>query len=347
MSIKIVREVPDAVYHLYSLAEDKLLCNNVRDRGSIESKISLPTTDISFAYLVLAFTRSNNVDVIKWKVSFNDVILTRELKPHIEKSIDDKFTQSIFVYDVSKIISKNESSMRISCSAKGYINLDSAILLTITRYKGFHTYIDCEVDPYTISGNIIKTCNLAPSFTVNEVYLHLGIVSPTIGNLEIRTDRGVTKKFNLLKGHNIIEAFLGNESLSFIEIQSSSSARHVITCLSLMYTQYPRIEIENLVVQESIAKLELKNTGNSICDSLDIVLLRYGIPLKKMNITSPKPGEGLSLEVNLNDIVKQGINRIDGLTLRILCSKAHKRFEYDVPIKVLKASPRNLTNTAK
>jgi len=333
MPIKIVNEYLDAVYHLYSLAEDKILCNEVKDKSSIESRISLPTADIVSAYLVLAFTRSNNIDILKWKISFNDVILTRELKPHVEKPIDEDHMQTMFVYDISKIIPKNEASIKISCTAKGYINLDSAILLTIMRYKGFHTHIACEIEPHTVNDNFIKSYNLSPSFTANETYLHLGLVSPTTGTLEIRTDNGVIKKFHLLKGHNLIEAYLGNNSLGLIQIQSNANVRHLFSCIAVKHTQYPQIIIENLNTQGAIIRFRLRNTGNSSCDSLDLILLRYGIPLRKTSLASLKPGEYLDLEINIGDILKQGVQKINGIVLRIVWSKAHKLFEYDVPIK--------------
>jgi len=32
------------------------------------------------------------------------VILTREFKPHIDISINNKYIQSVFIYDISKIL---------------------------------------------------------------------------------------------------------------------------------------------------------------------------------------------------------------------------------------------------
>lgn len=333
MTIRVANEYLNAVHHLYNLAEDKILCNNTRDRGSVESRISLPETSIVSAYLILAFTRLIDINIVKWKISFNDVILTRELKPHIEKPINDNYVQSLFVYDVSKIMFKNEASIKIACSAKGFVSLDGATLLTIAQYKGFHTFIICEIEPYTISDSVAKQYNLSPSFKVNESHLYLGLIASTLSNIEIKTDHGITRKFNLLKGYNIVEAFLGSTYPGSIQMKSNTDVRHLFSCITLRYAQYPQVTIENLDIQGSIVRLKLRNTGATSCDSLDLLVLRYGVPLRRTPLTSLKPGEYIDVELNLNEIAKHIVNKLGGITLRITWSKAHKLFESDIPIK--------------
>lgn len=335
MAVTITNEYMNAVHHLYNLVEDKILCNGSKDRMSIESRVSLPTTDIVAAYLVLVFTRSTNIDVIKWKISFNDVILTRELKPHIEKPINEDYTQSILVYDVSKVMIKNDVSIRIACSAKGYLSLDGATLLAVMRYKGFHTCITCEIDPHTIGDNIVKYYSLNPSFEANETNLGLGLVASSPSWLEIKTENNFTKRFDILRGYNIVEAIFSKAYSGAIHLHANPlhNVRYLFSCIALRYVEYPLITVEDLHVQFPLIKIRLKNIGNSDCDNLNLLILRYGVPLRKMQLTPLKPNTDEEIEINLDSIAKQFGGKTDGINLRIIWSKAHKLFERDIPLK--------------
>uniref|UniRef100_A0A7C2VM71 Uncharacterized protein n=1 Tax=Ignisphaera aggregans TaxID=334771 RepID=A0A7C2VM71_9CREN len=340
MVIAIANEYLNGVHQLYNLVEDKVLCNNSKDKESIESKTRLSTQDIVAAYLILSFTRSKNIDIIKWKIAFNDVILTRELKPHIEKPINDELVHSLFVYDVTKIMPKNETYIKLSCMGKGFVRLDGATLVTIMRYKGFHTCISCDVDPYTIGESSAKTYSLSPSFEFNEALLYVGLVAQTPTWMQISISPSESRVYNIIKGYNVIEANFKKSVLKEVKIKSGvpHCMHHVFSCAVLRYVEYPYINIESIQVDGSTLKLRLRNTGNSSCDSLDLLLLRYGIPLRRFSLPPLKPDEYLDQELNLQNIVKQSginINNMNNITLRIIWSKAYKLFEYDVPIKNL------------
>jgi len=335
MAVTITNEYTNAVLHLYNLIEDKILCNGNKDRMSVESRISLPTTDVIAAYLVLIFTRSSNIDVIKWKISFNDVILTRELRPHIEKPINENYTQTVFVYDVSKVMIKNDASIKIACSARGYLSLDGATLLTVMRYKGFHTCIACEIEPNTINEGIIKYYSLNPTFEANETHLSLGLIAPSPSWLEIKTENNLTKRFDILKGYNVIETTFGKAYSGAIHLHTNPlhNTRYLFSCIALRYVEYPYITIEELNTHHTSIKIKLKNIGNSSCDSLNLLILRYGIPLRRMPLIPLEPNNDVTVEINLDNIAKQFGGKTDGINLRIIWSKAHKLFEHDVPLK--------------
>ncbi|MEM1645789.1 MAG: hypothetical protein QXL96_07995 [Ignisphaera sp.] len=335
MAVTITNEHTNAVHHLYNLIEDKVLCNNSKDRASIESKVSLPTTDITAAYLMLVFTRSTKIDVIKWKISFNDVILTRELKPHIEKPINEYYIQSILVYDVSKVMTKNDVSIRIACSAKGHLSLDGATLLAVMRYKGFHTCITCEIDPLTIDDDITRYYSLNPSFEANETNLSLGLIASSPSWLEIKTENNFIKRFDVLRGYNVVEAIFDKAYSGPIHLRTNPlhNVRYLFSCIALRYAEYPLITIEELHIQYPWIKIKLKNTGNSACDNLNLLILRYGVPLRRIQLAPLKPNTDEDIEINLDSIAKQFGGKMDGVNLRIIWSKAHKLFEHDIPLK--------------
>lgn len=336
MVIIIEKSYMNTVHRVYNLIEDKVLCNYNRDKGVIESRIPLPTSDIVAAYLITVFTRSNNIDIIKWKISFNDVILTREFKPHIETNINDNYTQTLFVYDISKIILKNNASIKIACNAKGYMYIDGVTLLTIIRYNDFNTHLLCEVNPYTIDGIKEKAYNVSPSFEINEVATHIGLITTVSDWLEIKIDDNI-KRLNLPRGYNVVEVATRKSSMNAIQINSSSSKiRHIFSCIELRYVEYPRIIVENIQAEDSIIKFTVKNIGEGIGDSLELILMRYGVPIYRTQLPVLKPNEFLNYEINLNNITTKLTGfRPNNITLRIIWSKAYKLFEYDVPIRSL------------
>lgn len=333
MPIVIEGSYLNAVSNAYNIIEDKVLCNYGRDKGILESKISLPTSDIKASYLIVALTRSSKIDFTKWKLSFNDVILTREFKPHIENNIDDEYVQTVFVYDVTKVVFGNEVSLRISCNAKGYVYLDGVTLLTIAHYNGFNTQFYCEVNPYSIGNSEIKFRNLRPDIQSNEFAINLGLIAENHGYVELLVDNDFTKRIELLKGYNLIEVTLKRINVNNIQINSNTTdIRHVFSCTEFRYVMYPKIIVEEASIIDSTIKIKVKNIGESQSDSLEVLVLRYGIPMYRSAMPNPKPYECIEFEVPLD---RKQSTSLSGLVLRLIWRKAHRVFEYDIPLKTL------------
>ncbi|MEM0371820.1 MAG: hypothetical protein QXG46_05580 [Ignisphaera sp.] len=333
MAIVIQREYSDAVYYVHNFVEDKVLCNNSKDKESIISKITLPTSEIEAAYLILSITRSVNIDVMKWKIALNNVILTREFKPHIEKIMNDSYVQSVFVYDVSKIVNSNEVLLKISCNAKGYIYLDGATLVALLRYKGFHIHIYCKVDPYTLANPIQNSFNIAPSFKANEILLNIGVVSPSNSLLNVATYSD-ERKIKLFKGYNVVEVKLDRNDITAFSITSDNEGlRHIFSCIIFRYSEFPKIVVNDLKIEKSTIKLKLTNVGNSRSDKLELVIIRHGIPIYRASLKSLEPHEQLDYEIDIETLKQMNI-KTNGIVLRIVWSKAYQLFEQDIPIKI-------------
>lgn len=339
MSIVIERTCTDAVYNIYNFVEDKALCDHNRGRTSIESKVSLPTSNIIAAYLLLTFTKGVHTDIMKWKMSINDVILTREFKPHIEKSISDEYVQSAFVYDITKILTGNEVSFRISCNAKGYMYLDGASLLTVMHYKDFNTHIFCQVNPYAMNNVETLSFNVSSPLEINESAIHLGLVANHTKPLKVEVDNNIVRKVNVSKGYNVIEIAVSRNRINTVKVDSGDTKlRHLFSCLELRQARYPKIVVEGLSISNHAIGLSLKNVGDGASDSLELVVLRYGIPVYRTVLPVLKPGELLTHEVALDSISRSASFKANSITLRIIWTKAYKLFEQDVPIKISSAT---------
>ncbi|MEM2606273.1 MAG: hypothetical protein QW101_04405, partial [Ignisphaera sp.] len=333
VAIVIQREHTDTVYYVHNFVEDKVLCNNSKNKESIISKISLPTPEIEAAYLILSITRSVNIDVMKWKIALNNVILTREFKPHIEKTVNEDYTQAVFVYDVSKIVNSNDVLLRILCNAKGYIYLDGATLVALLRYKGFHIHMYCEVDPYTLVNPVQKPLTIVPSFKANEILLNMGVTSPSNSLLNVATYGG-EKKIKLFKGYNVFEVKLDrNDVTAFRIISDNENLRHIFSCTIFRYSEFPKIVVEDLRIEKSAIKFRLTNVGNSRSDKLELLIIRHGIPIYRVSLKSLEPQEHLDYEIGIESI-KQANVKTNGVVLRIVWSKAYQLFEQDIPIKI-------------
>lgn len=335
MAIVIQKEQINTVHRIHNLIEDKILCSKNKDRETLVSKIDLPTLEIDAAYLLLSFTRSTEIDIVKWKIALNNVILTREFKPHVDVSLNDSYIQSVFVYDVSKILNSTETMLKISCGAKGYVYLDGATLITLLHYKKFNTQIYCEVDPYVFNtdGPLQKIFNVIPSFKINETSLHVGIVAPSNSWLTISTHSN-EKKFNLFRGYNVVEVKLGSDPVASINIHGANkNLRYLFSCLTCTYSEFPKIVVDNLQITDSIIRFRIANIGDSKSDRIELLILRHGVPIQKTILKPLEPQEHIDYEINIDNL-KQSYSNLTNIVLRILWSKAYKIYEYDVPIKI-------------
>ncbi|ADM26937.1 hypothetical protein Igag_0085 [Ignisphaera aggregans DSM 17230] len=328
MEIKFSNEFTDSTYIVTPILESQILSpiNN-----NIVTKISSLNAPVENAYLILVITRPNNTDIIKWKISIDRVILTREFKPHIDISINNKYIQSVFIYDISKIL-RNDSYLKISYEGKNHIRIDTATLLSIYRYKGFHVYLDCIVD-ICKAENIQKSVeNLARSFNPNNIRINTGLVAERITELSVSTSNSENiTTYKLVPGFNIVELNISPEKIpAIINIGSKDElTRHIFTCTFLSYEQQPRLFINKIDINEDKLLLTISNIGDSLPDKSELVILRYGVPLQKIDIEPIKPGEKSDITVDT-----KAIGRYKNVVLRLIWYKAFKIYYDEKTIKL-------------
>ncbi len=328
MKIRFSNEFTDSTYIITSILEDQIL--NPINNNNIVTKIHTPSTSIENAYLILVITRPNDANIIKWKISIDKVILTREFKPQIDVGIGNKYIQSLFVYDISKIL-KNDSYLKISYEGKNHIRIDSVTLLSIYKYKGFHIYLDCIVD-ICKAENIQKSVeNLAKSFNPNNIKINMGLVSERVTELSISILNSENTIYRLVPGFNIVELNISPDKIpTTINMGSRDELiRHIFTCTFLSYEQQPRLIIDKINIDKDKLLLTISNIGDSLPDKSELVIIRYGTPLQKIDIEPIKPRERVEITIDF-----KAISKYKNVVLRLIWYKAFKAYYNEKAIEL-------------
>jgi len=328
MEIKFSSEFADSTYTIIPILEGQMLSpmNN-----SIMVKISSPTAPIENAYLILVITRPSNIDIIKWKISIDKVVLTREFKPHLDIGINNRYTQSLFIYDISKILG-SESYLRISYEGKNNIRIDTATLLSVYRYKGFHVYLDCSVNICKADNIQRYVENLARSFSPNNIRINTGLISERVTEVSIGiSNLENTITYRLVPGFNIIELNISPDKIpATINIGSRDElTRHIFTCTFLSYEQQPRLSINKIDIDGDKLLLTISNIGDSSPDRSELIIIRYGVPLQKIDIEPIKPGEKREIAIDL-----KAIGKYKNAVVRLIWHKAFKMYYDEKSIKL-------------
>lgn len=329
MEIKFRNEFADSTYIITSILESQVL--NPINNSNIIAKIPLPSALVENAYLILVTTRPSNTDIIKWKISIDKVILTREFKPHIDIDIDNRYIQSLFIYDISKVL-RNDSYLKISYEGKNHIRIDTAILISVHRYRGFHIYLDCIANICKVE-NIQKSIeNMAKSFSPNKVRVNMGFVAERATELVMNISKSENNIIHkVMPGFNMIELGISPEKIPItINVGSKGDLmRHVFTCIFLSYEHQPRLTIDKINVNEDKLFLTISNIGDSSPDKTELIMLRYGIPLQKIDIEPTRPGEKSEIVIDTNTI-----SRYKNVVLRLVWYKAFKVYYDEKPVKM-------------
>jgi hypothetical protein len=329
VELRLCREYPNSTYMINNLVEDQIL-NGIGE--GIASRITLPSTDIVQGYLIILLSRDPTYTAFtKWKIALNNIILTREFKPHIDVQINEKLAHSLFIYDITKVINR-DVNLKIGYEGKKPMKIDAATLITIHRYNEFHLGFNCIVKIMNLNNSSINIPKTPLSFESTEKNLNIGIVSDKNSVLDLEIIGSINKKtsYNLFQGFNIIETQLERDlEIDSINIKcSTGSPRHIFTCLFSLYSIYPRIDVKNINILEKDITLTIYNSGDSSADDIEMIFLRYGLQIYRSRIGSLKPGEEKLLTIPRNII------KADNVIARIVWHKALRTFSRDLDIKL-------------
>ncbi|MEM1679090.1 MAG: hypothetical protein QXV81_02530 [Ignisphaera sp.] len=328
MELKLCEEYKQSTYTINSLAEDQTLTG--MGEGVI-SRISLPPIPVVQSYLIVILSRDPTyTSFTKWKISLNNIILTREFKPHIDMQIGEKLAQSLFIYDVTKTISR-DVNLKIGYEGKKPIKLDAAVLISIHRYEEFYLGFNFIMKILNLNSSI-ELPKAELSFKPTERRLNMGIVAEKACTLELEVigNLGRSTKHGLMQGFNMVEVPIeGALNIDSINTRcNSSSARHIFTCLFSLYSNYPTIDVKSVEMLEDGVSLTLYNTGTTSADDIELVFLRHGVQVYRFRIGGVKPGEEKAV------LLPKNIARMNNVTARVIWYKALRMFSKDLNINI-------------
>jgi hypothetical protein len=335
MKIRVSEEYNEAINAINNLLEDHTLGEH---ETTISSRLDLGNYQLLKGYLIIGVTSNEKIEnIIKWKITLNEVTLTREFKPHMEARISERIYQSLFVYDVTKILSsmQQEAVLKIKYEGKRPITVNNATLISFHRYLEASSKSDCifeiaGLNNYTI--NLTSCSGHTEKF--NERVLYLGIITDQKDTIQIMNKQNETIHMqHLANGFNLIELNLKDINANELIIKSNvATTRLVFHCVTCTSINYPRIDVESLSILRDVNVVELKllNRGAD-ADNCEVILLKAGNPVQRFNIGLFKSGEEKFIRIPLT----QDTGKISGkLILRIIWRKALRLFSQEYVINI-------------
>ncbi len=323
MTLVIKEEQQNSAYTFTSMFEDAVI-GGVRGK-SLSARATLPQYPIKKAYLLMALSLTSPFNPMhKWKIVLDEVVLTREYKPFIETSVGNTI-RSLFVYDVTSAIKSFEPMLRVVYDGRNPVRIDVASLITLHDYPNFHTYIEGYVHIESLARQLSLTYGIPASFTPNEGKIVLAVSAMKNDTVKI-LDKGTNNsmEYTLSPGINLIEIELGKHSTRTIELTAgSANTIHLFNVLAYSHSIYPRIEVEELRIDDNSLHIVLKNTGQESADDAMVVLLRLGSVIAQQKIGPIKGGEKVELSIPLG-------GRHTPSLVRIVWRKATRTFLSDI-----------------
>ncbi|MEM0027246.1 MAG: hypothetical protein QXT53_03940 [Ignisphaera sp.] len=324
MRIKIEEEMPKATFAITNLIEDYSFQGS---ETQVVSKVTFPQYKPLKGYLIIAVSSNDKVnDIIKWKVTLNNIALTREFRPHIDAKIDERTYQAIFAYEVSKILTSTDLTLKISYEGKDKIKIDAASLITLHQYDDDEVYVLCisevvQLNNYEI---VLPTIN---NKNYRESTMYIGIIAQkrSVLRIDANNDHNNSSTFTLREGFNLIEANLNRYRTSDKVVLKcdDTSARHLFRCITHSSIIYPDLDIKHQRLDKNNVDLIIKNIGFSKTDHTELIILKGGIPTEKFIIGSMEPDE----ERKIRLLVSNNISK--RMTIRVIWRKALRTFVKD------------------
>jgi hypothetical protein len=335
MKIRVSEEYNEAINAINNLLEDRTLHEQ---ETTISSRLDLGNYRLLKGYLVIGVTSNERIEnVTKWKITLNEVTLTREFKPHVEARINERIHQSLFVYDVTKILSsmQQEAILKIKYEGKRPITVNSATLISFHHYLEASSKSDCIFEIASLNSymiNLTSCNNHAERF--NERVLYLGIVTDQKDDIQIMNEQNETLYTQrLVNGFNLIELNLQDINANELIIKSvAATTRLIFHCITCTSINYPRIEVKDLSILKDVNAIELKLlNGGADADNCEVILLKAGNLVQRFDIGVFKSGEEKFIRIPLT----QGIGKTSGkLILRIIWQKALRLFSREYVIDI-------------
>jgi hypothetical protein len=326
MRIRISEELNNATFLINNLVEDQVLDTQ---KSSVLSRAVFGNFKLIKGYLIIAISGRDKIDnITKWKLTLNNIALTREFKPHLESKTSEKAYQALFVYDVSKILNtaQSEALFKMKYEGKEPVTVNVVSLITFHQYIESSVRISCTAEILNLNNHYIL--DLSPYATTQkykECILYLGIVSERNSRLKlINSDNNSFTVHNLGKGLNFIETSLQDTKTSKLILEGEDlSARHIFHCVAYTTLEYPSIAIKQFSVTNNGLELILINEGSASADECEIIVFKTGVPMQKISLGLFNASEERSIKIPLP-------NKINGkIVIRLIWRKALKTFTRD------------------
>jgi len=324
MTISILEEAQKTMHSVISLVEDSYigLC-----KGKVlKARGFLPKQSVRKAYLIISTTLNAPFNPMnKWKIVLNDVTITREYNPHIEKRFANHI-HALFVYDVTATIKDTRIDFYISYDGKEDVKIDNVTLVALYECEDSNTMIEGFADVKTLDNEVFYEYKAPHTFRATEGQLYIAVSAPKADAIHILEKNSTHHEYSVqvAPGFNLIEKPVKILTNSTVSIKSATPIKHVYTLRVLSNVKYPNIEVVDMNVKDGVLKLTIKNVGESTAENVMVIGLRMGMVVSRAFINRMVVGE--QSDVTLD------IHRNKPSYIRIVWKKGSRIFSRDIKL---------------
>ncbi len=257
---------------------------------------------------------------ILWKVSLNNITLTREFKPQTMVELEEG-VYAIQVFDVSNITRSftGKYLLKVSCESSSPVRISAAFLVGSMKYEGMKGYLTADLGILAIKPGEVTSLNLASSHEGKKDLVLMVYDSPSrLASVKVDID-GIASNINEKVG---VDELLINKGCGecLVKVLHNESP---ITYFPKNFKVYgiaryraeylgPKIELIRSEVNGSILKCVIKNVGDVVADRVMIVGMGMGEVLFREHLSKIKPGSEVKVIRELSS------DRVKPLVIRLI-----------------------------
>ncbi|ABM81110.1 hypothetical protein [Hyperthermus butylicus] len=281
------------------------------------------TTDVLLEVGVTTWS----LEPFRWKISFNNVVVTREFKPSICTYINGGAAYCKLVYNVKPIVDSRPSnplSVSIRYAGVREIRLDHIGLFAVAEDA------DVKARYYYLSGALAlsngEVFSVKMPFRFSNARIHIIVSMPSPEALIVARAGG--KIIELGKAVGMVEYQHTLGDITELALEATNVQSTLLVSSILVYeveAPTPTVKIELEFIEGDEAKITIVNEGNGVAEKVIALSMALGSVLSRQVVGDLKPGTSKSLTVKIRPGT---IN-----TIRVIWSSRGKLEFKDLKIK--------------
>lgn len=273
--------------------------------------------------------RASSMEIPRWKISFNDVVLTREFKPLICVETSNGFFCKL-VFDVTPIVTskqKREHRVEIEYIGVKEFTLDHIGLLMLGSYEAARSLYGFWSGAISLQPGSSVDITLPQRFDHAKARI-VAYLPHTDASLVVGTDSGTTV---ISRSTGMNEFTVELEDVSYLRLEHQGSGgyypKEVLVSSILVYkieVPEPSIEVSYNLDNSSV-ELNISNNGSDAAENVVVVSIAVGNVIDRKVLGELKPGQSQTIALS----IKQGSTN----TIRVIWKHRGKTMFKDIKVK--------------
>ncbi len=268
---------------------------------------------------VVASSRTFSGNIL-WKVSLNNVTLTREFKPQTLVELEEGY-YAVHVFDVSNITKSftGKYVLKVSCESSSPVRISAAFIVGSMSYEGMKGYLTVDLGVLAIKPGESASISLPSGFKGKKDLLLVVYDSPSrLASMGIDVDgvkEGISEKVGV--DELLIDKECGECRVKLLHKESPITyfpKSFKVYGVARYRAEYlgPKVELVRSEVNGSVIKCVVKNVGDVVADKVMIVGMGMGEVLFREYLSKLEPGSEYVFSKEL------GSDRVRPVVIRLI-----------------------------